>query len=122
MLSHYTPPPSVVVQFKYPNELLEMVVEHGMVQPCVNVVQVRCNDGMSLDEVKIYTGRGFQRWWMNSNTSEIADDETLEFFRRPIESSNTVLWVTFESNSVVNDRRKECSEKNIREPGERISL
>jgi hypothetical protein len=48
------------MEIEHADELLEVVVEDGVIEPRVHIVQVWCDDGMALDKVDIHTGCFFE--------------------------------------------------------------
>jgi hypothetical protein len=116
MLSHQCPALAAVVEVQYANELLQMIVEHCVVHPGVDIIKVWGDDRVTFDEVNVGASCLLEGGRMNPNTTKIADDEALQLFGLGVKTSHTILRVTLKSDAIVDDRRQKCSEKDIQEP------
>ena len=71
---------------------------------------------MAFNEVEIDTSGSLECLSVNADSTKVTDDEAFELLRGHVETSNAILGMAFERNTVVYDGWEERSEKYICEP------
>ena len=101
LLLKYLPSKTIIMQLKHTNQLLEMIVNGGLVQLDINIIQSAIPYDDWIIRVKLHSCCFRQGLRMNFEARNVPHDEAFQFIRVKIKAGNTVLGVTFEREAVV---------------------
>ena len=110
--AYYLPSFAIIVEPKHAHELLEMIVEHGMVHARVDVVEGVSDDRVTRNDVQRDASGHEKCRWMHAQSSKVTNHKSAKFVRgREGKARDGILWVCFERDAVFQHRRQECSEE-----------
>lgn len=104
------------MESKNADELLEVIVNDGVVHPSVDIIQSICDNRMALHEIEVDSCCCLESFCMNAQSTEVPNDEAFQFLSFEIKASNAILWVAFKSYAVLKHRREEGLQKYGHKP------
>jgi hypothetical protein len=86
---------------KHPNELLEMVVEHGVIHTLIDIIECLGDDRVAGEDIQRNTRGCEESRWMHPQSTKVTDHKATQFVRCcQRETRNGILWVYFESDAI----------------------
>jgi hypothetical protein len=114
--AYHLPPLTAIVESKHAHELLEMIVEHGVVHARIDVVERLGDDRVAREDVQRDARRREEGRRVHAQPAKVADHEATEFVgRREGEARDGVLRMRLESDAVSHHRRQERGEEKAHE-------
>lgn len=114
--AYHLPPFAVIVEAKHAHQLLEMVVEHGVVHARVDVVKRLADDRVAGHDVQRDSRRCEECRRVHAQATKVADDETAKLVRlREREARDGVLRVCLERDAILQHRRQERGKEEAHE-------
>lgn len=89
------------MQLKHTNQLLEMIVNGGLVQLNIDIIQSAIPYDDWIIRVKLYSCCFCQGLRMNFEARNVPHDEAFQVIRVKIKAGNAILGVAFEREAVV---------------------
>jgi len=117
--ANHLPPLTVIVEPEYAHELLEMVVEHGVVHARVDVFERLADDRVAGHDVQRDPRRCEEGRRVHAQAAKVADDEAAKLVRlREREARDGVLRMCLERDAILQHRRQEGGKEEAHETAE----
>ena len=114
--AYHVPSLTVIVEPKHAHQLLEMVVEHGVVHPRVHVVKRLDDDRVAGRDVQRDSRRCKEGRRVHAQAAKVADDEPAKLVRlREREARDGVLRMCLERDAVLQHGRQERGKEEAHE-------
>src|SRR5258708_5224553 len=100
--AYHFPSLTVVVQPKDAYQLLEMIVDHGVVHACIDIIECLGDYRVARNDVQRDACRSKEGWRVHAQPAKVANNEATEFvWRRQGEARDGVLRMCLEGNAVL---------------------
>src|SRR6266404_3747132 len=92
----------IVVEPKDTHQLLEMIMDHGVVHTCINIIECLGDDRVARSDVQRDACRSEQGRRVHAQPAKVTNDEATKFMRRcEREACDGVLWMCLEGDAVL---------------------
>ena len=100
--ANHIPPLPIVVKPEHAHQLLEMIVEHGVVHACIDIIEGLSNDRVARNDVQRDARRSKEGRRVHAQPAKVTNNEATKFMRRcERESRDGILRMCLKGNAIL---------------------